>query len=259
MNRRTVETALVSAACLLSPAAHAQSRLPVAHAAEPTSDPALTTDLQTGSKWATSDEVDRPPAGSAAMRLRLVLPGDYGTWAYSPAADGVAIPVVGGEIALSSRWSLLLEGATDPIGHRFSGMASGLRLHLMPLASSLQLDLSGGFSEDLGGASGAWSELHLSDDVGRWHFMGDLRAAALSGGLATQPALSGSTGAAVDLLPARLGIEYAFQRGRETRSAVLPWVGVPAGNGHVTFRAGPVLPLNGASAFPARVSVAGNF
>jgi hypothetical protein len=214
--------------------------------------------VTTGSKWATNDEADRARAGGASLRLRLVLPGDYGTWAGAPSKLGAtSVAVVGGEIALTSRVSLLLEGAAEPINH-LSGMASGLRLHLLPFTSPLQFDLSGGFERDLTGSSGAWSQLDFSDDFGPFHVMGALRDRT-PGGLAAEPALSGSTGAAVDLRPARVGLEYAFARGRSSRSAVLPWVGVPTADGHVTFRAGPVLPLHGASAFPARFSVAGNF
>ncbi len=258
--RKTVEATLISVLLALAPVAQAQSAAPVKKPAEPAGDQPPTTELRTGSAWAATDDVERAPEGGATIRPRLVLPGDFGTWAYTPARfENFAVRVTGGEIALSSRWSLVLEGADDPFDHRFSGMASGLRLHLLPIGSDLQLSLAGGLTRDLNGERGLWSQLAVSEDLARWHFAGALRASALSGALGTEQLLAGSGGVAYDLLPVRLGLEYAFERGRESRSALLPWVEMPTKSRHVMFRAGPVLQLNGANAFPARVSVAGDF
>jgi hypothetical protein len=258
--KRLLEATLISALVTVAPLAHAQSSAAPKKPAEPSGDPGPTTEVRTGSTWAATDEVERAPEGGATLRPRLVLPSDFGTWAYTPAAFGAfTVRVTGGEIALTSHLSLVLEGADDMFDHRFSGMASGLRLHLLPFASSLQLSLAGGITQDLSGERGLWSQLAVSQELGRWHFASALRASSLSSGLATEQSLDGSAGVAFDLQPVRLGLEYALAHDRNSRSAVLPWVAVPTNNQHVTLRAGPVLPLHGANAFPARVSIAGDF
>jgi hypothetical protein len=258
--KSTLEATLISLLLGFAPHAQAQSATPAKAAPEPGGDQHPVTELRTGTTWAATDEVVRAPEGGAAIRPRLILPGDFGTWAFAPPRfANFAVRVTGGEIGLTSRLSLVLEGADDPFDHRFSGMASGFRLHLLPIGSSLQLSVAGGLTKDLSGASGLWSQLAASQDLGRWHWAGALRASALAGAGEGGPTLAGSTGIAFDLLPARLGLEYAFERGRESRSALLPWVEVPTANEHVRFRAGPQLQLHGSNPFPAHVSVAGNF
>jgi hypothetical protein len=258
--KRTVAGTLISLLFAFAPLAQAQSAPPAKAAPEPGGDQHPVTELRTGTTWAATDEIQRAPEGGATIRPRLILPGDFGTWAFAPPRfDDFAVRVTGGEISLTSRLSLVLEGADDPFDRRFSGMASGFRLHLLPLSSRLQLSVAGGFTKDLSGASGLWSQLAASQDLGRWHWAGALRASTLSGAGESGPALAGSTGVAFDLLPARLGLEYAFEQGRESRSALLPWVEVPTKNQHVTFRAGPEIQVHGANPFPARLSAVGSF
>ncbi len=247
--------------CAFAGSARAQSASPAGvKPGEPVADPRVNVDVHAGTTWAATDQVDRPEEGRATMRLRLSLPGDYGTWAYVPSRFGVnAVPVTGGEIALTSQLSLVLEGAADPFDHRFSGAATGLRFNFLPRTSPLQLSLAGGVLQDLAGGRGVWGQFAMSEELGRFHLATALRASSLSGELGREQLLNGSAGVAYDLLPVRLGVEYAFDRGPANRSAVLPWVAVPTKNGRVTFRAGPVVQINGANAFPARASVAGNF
>jgi hypothetical protein len=261
MHKTRFEMALITAALALTHGAYAQRALtkgqPV-QPPEPTSDPQAVTELKAGSAWAT-DEVERAPLGGAVLRLRLVLPGDYGTWAYAPGRFGLSsVAVAGGEIALSSRWSLVLEGADDPFARQFSGMTSGLRLHLLPLESKLQLSMAGGYTEDLGGGEGLWSELNASNDVGPWHFTGAVRASHVWGE-ATQASLSASAGAALDLTSARVELEAAYERQGAARAALLPSVVVPADRDRIMLRVGPVLPLSGSKLLPGRVSLFGNF
>ena len=227
---------------------------------EPPADPRMNVDVHGSTTWTATDQVDRPAEGRATLHLRLSMPGEYGTWAYLPsrfASDSAR--VIGGDIALTSQLSLVLEGAEDPFDHRFSGAATGLRWNFMPFASPLQLSIAAGMIQDLAGARGEWSQFAMSEQLGRLRLATALRASSLSGPVGREQLLSGSAGVSYDLLPVRLGVEYAFDRGLENRSAVLPWVEMPTKGGHVAFRAGPVLQLNGANAFPARASVAGNF
>ncbi|HEX3773570.1 MAG TPA: hypothetical protein VHV51_03845 [Polyangiaceae bacterium] len=250
---------LLASSFALPSLAHAEGAV-AARTAEPSGDSHPAVEVRSTTDWAATEEVDRPAVNHATMHLRLVLPGDFGTWAYAPSSfSRDSVPVTGGEIGIGSNLSLVLEGAADPFDHRFSGMASGLRFHLLPPESTLKLSVAGGFTQDLSGARGLWSQLALAEQFGRWHFAGALRASQVYGALGGEHLLGGSAGAAFDLLPVRLGLEYAFERGRAQRSAILPWIEVPTKNQHVTFRAGPVLQINGANAFPARVSVAGNF
>jgi hypothetical protein len=262
MQKTRFELAVITAALALTHSAYAQSALPKAQLAkppEPTSDPQSVTEVKAGSPWAASDEVERAPLGGAVLRLRLVLPGDYGTWAYAPGKLGLtSAAVAGGEIALSSRWSLQLEGADDPFTRQFSGMIAGLRFHLLPLESKLQLSMAGGYTEDLGGGQGLWSQLNASDEVGPWRFTGALRASHVWG-QATQASLSANAGAALDLTSARVELESAFERQGVARAALLPSVVVPAEGDRIMLRAGPVLPLSGSKLLPGRVSVFGNF
>ncbi len=261
MHKTRFEVALITAALALTQGAYAQGALVKAQPVqppEPTSDPQAVTEVKAGSPWA-ADDVERAPLGGAVLRLRLVLPGDYGTWAYTPARFGLSpAAVAGGEIALSSRWSLVLEGADDPFARQFSGMTSGLRLHLLPLESRLQLSMAGGYTEDLAGGQGLWSELNASDDVGPWRFTGAVRASHVWG-QATQASLSASAGAALDLNSARVELEAAYERQDAARAALLPSVVVPADRDRIMLRVGPVLPLRGSRLRPGRVSLFGNF
>jgi hypothetical protein len=261
MARKMKITAMLVSTLLLSAAhADAQSTAPPKKPAEPSGDQHPVTEVRTGSEWAATEEVARAPEGKATLVPRLILPGDFGTWAYTPERfTNFSVRVTGGEISLTSRLSLVLEGADDPFDHRFSGMASGLRWHLLPIGSRLQLSVAGGITRDLNGASGLWSQLALAEDLGRWHLAGALRTTTLASESGRQEALAGSGGVAFDVMPVRLGLEYALERGLDSRSALLPWVEVPTKNEHVQFRAGPVVQLNGANPFPARFSMVGNF
>jgi len=255
----TLVLCLTSSAVAVTARAQPTTSPAAVNTGEPAGDPRANVDVHATTTWAATDQIDRPAEGRATIHLRLSLPGDYGTWAYVPARFGVnSVPVVGGEIALTSQLSLVLEGAEDRIDH-LSGAAAGLRYNLMPLESPLQLSLAGGVVQDLSGARGVWSQFAMSEELGRFHLATALRASELSSSFAREQLLGGSAGVAYDLLPVRLGLEYAFERDRETRSAVLPWVEMSTPSRRVSFRAGPVFQINGANAFPARASVAGNF
>lgn len=236
--------------------AHAQ----VTHTGEPAGDPRTQVDVRPTTAWSATDQVDRPAEDRATMHLRLTMPGDYGTWAYTPSRFGSdSARVVGGDIALGSQLSLVLEGADDPFDHRFSGGAAGLRYSFLPFASPLQLSLAAGVIQDLAGAQGMWGQFAMSEQLGRLQLAAALRASSLYGAFGRERLVSGSAGVAYDLFPVRLGVEYAMERGLENRAAVLPWLEMSTKSQRVSFRAGPALQLNGANVFPARASVAGNF
>jgi len=248
--------------CALAAPARAQSVTPssTVKPSEPAGDPRVNVDVRPSPTWSATDQIDRPVEGHATMHLRLSLPGDYGTWAYVPSRFGSnGVPVVGGDVALTSQLSLVLEGAGDPFDHRYSGAAIGMRYNFMPLRSPLQLSLGGGVLQDLAGARGTWGQFAISEELGRLHLAAALRGSELFGAMGREQLLAGSAGVAYDLLPVRLGLEYAFERNRETRSALLPWVEMSTPSRRVSFRAGPVFQINGANAFPARASIAGNF
>lgn len=240
--------------CAFALPARAQSSA----AGEP--NPRANVDVHESSTWVATDQVDRPAEGRATMRLRLTMPGDYGTWAYMPSRFATeSARVVGGDIALGSQLSLVLEGADDPFDHRFSGGAVGLRYNFLPLLSPLQLSLAAGLIQDLAGAQGTWGQLAMSDQIGRFQLAAALRASSLYGSFGREQLVNGSAGVAYDLFSVRLGVEYAAQRGPENRSAVLPWVEMSTKSRRVSFRAGPAIQLTGGNVFPARASVAGNF
>lgn len=206
-----------------------------------------------------SDPVERPPAGGASFRLRPTLQGDFGTWAYAPSTPGRSVAsVVGGEVALTSRLSLVLEGAQDGFNPGVSGMFAGARLHLMPTDSHFQMSLAAGGLRDMARSPGAWTEVSASENVGRFRFAGSLRVTRLYGDLEAQQLISGSAGASVDLRWARVGVDYAFERGIVSRAAILPWVAVAAGR-RSTFRITGAVPLSGDNVFPARFSYIGSF
>lgn len=205
---------------------------------------------------ATISAGERAPAdGSSAVRP--VLPGEYGSWLYGSAnADPASL--AGGELAVSQQLSLVLEGAHNSFDPRLSGMRSGLRLHLMPPQSSFQMSLAGGGLTDLGGSSGAWTEVDASQAFARFQIAGSLRMTRFVGDFADQQSLTGRAGASYDFHWARVGVDYAFERGLASRAAILPWMAVPVGQRSV-FRATGAVPVAGDNVFPVRFSYIGNF
>jgi hypothetical protein len=192
-------------------------------------------------------------------------------WAYVPPQFGpTAVAVTGAEAALTSRLSVMAEGAEDTLDHRFSGMAAGLRLQLLPREAPLQLSFASGVYRDLSGApvsgapvsgaSGLWSQINVSHDVGRWHFAGALRARAPSEDW-NQTSLSGSGGVSVDLSRVvRAGLEYVVDnQALGSRSAVVPWIGLSSANGLFMLRIAGVIPAGGNEGFSLRLALVANF
>lgn len=196
--------------------------------------------------WATIDEVMRLPVGAAEVRPRLVMPGEFGTLSYAPPALGGGIPLVtAAETALSSRVSMIFEGARDSFDPRFTGAAAGLRLHLLPKESPLQLSVAGGVAQPLigtpllgpyVGSTALFTQINASYDVGRLRFTGLLRATSSSG--VNVSSIGGAAGVSYDFRPVRVGIEY-FSIGDKAgpRSALSAWVGVPLANERIWLRA----------------------
>ena len=261
MRTNCLGLALAAAVITFGPAALAQSAADKAwvRASEPVGAPPSVTVVQAGSAWAAAEDGEPVPLGGARLRLRLVLPGDFGGWAYLPAhLAALSASVTGGELWLASHWSLLLEGAEDPFARQFAGMIAGVRWRLLPANLQLRLSLAAGYTEDLAGGRGLWSELDAADNSGPWHFASAMRASHVWGP-ATQPAFSANAGAALDLNVARIGLESAVELGNAPRAAVLPYLATPSTSEAVTLRAGPVIPVAGRAALPARVSLFGNF
>jgi hypothetical protein len=205
--------------------------------------------------WVATRDVIRSPPGSAVLRSRVLWPGDFGSWAYAPKGFGsTPIALTAGETALTSRLSLVLEGAQDTVDRRFSGMGSGLRLHLLSLDAPVQLSLASGIARDFNGASGLWNQINVAHVAGRWRFVAALRAGAASG----NGAFGGSGGVSVDLRPVRIGVEYAFDHGTVSRSAILGWIGLPLGKGPFMLRATAVAPLIAGTGYSIVIGLAAN-
>jgi len=241
MNRTVILVVVILPIVALTQPAYAQSGIEKRAVVSGDEGPAL--ELRT-EPWVATREVTRAPPGGAVLRSRVVWPSDFGTWAYVPTEFGpTPVAVTGGEVGLTSRLSMIVEGAQDTVDRRFSGMVSGLRLHLLPKEAPLQLSLAGGVARDLAGASGQWSQINVAHDTGRWRFVGSLRASVSSGNAWSHAALSGSAGVSVDLKPVRVGLEYAFDQGMGSRSALLGWVALPLENGPFMLRATASAPL----------------
>jgi hypothetical protein len=184
--------------------------------------------------------------GAAEVRPRLVMPGEFRTLSYAPPTLGGGLPLVtAAETALSSRVSMILEGARDSFDPRYSGAAAGLRFHLLPKESPLQLSVAGGVAQPLigtpllgayEGSTGLFTQINASYDVGRLRFTGLLRATSSSG--VNVASIGGAAGVSYDFRPVRVGIEY-FSIGDKggRRSALSAWVGVPLANERIWLRA----------------------
>jgi hypothetical protein len=243
MKRTAIGLASGGAAALLALRANAQGveRWSDAPSGRP---PAV--EVRTLLPWAAIDEVMRLPVGAAEVRPRLVMPGELGTLSYAPPVLGGGLPLVtAAETALSSRVSMNFEGARDSFDPRFTGAAAGLRLHLLPKESPLQLSVAGGVARPLfgtplwgayEGSTGLFTQINASYDVGRLRFTGLLRATSSSG--VNLSSIGGAAGVSYDLRPVRVGIEY-FSIGDKAgrRSALSGWVGVPLANERIWLRA----------------------
>jgi hypothetical protein len=197
--------------------------------------------------WTTIEEVMRAPVGAAEVRPRLVMPGELGTLSYAPPALGGSLPLVtAAETALSSRVSMILEGARDSFDPRYSGAAAGLRFHLLPKESPLQLSLAGGVAQpliglplggSLVGSTALFTQINASYDIGRWRFTGLLRATSSSG--ANLGSIGGAAGVSYDFRPVRVGIEYFSVQDKAAgpRSGLTAWIGVPLANERIGLRA----------------------
>ena len=203
-------------------------------------------DVRNGSEWVVTDDGTRAPMGTAILRPRLVLPDTYGTWVKPPVAFATTpVSLYGGELALSSRWSAVFDGAKDSLDQRFSGGLVGLRFHLSSREAPTQVSFSGGAVRDLEGGTGLWSQIHASHEMGRWRLAGVLRAHGLAGD--AQMSLSASGGVSYDLGPARIGVEYVVEESKlmGLRSAFMAWVGMPIGKGPFQLRLTGVVPTVG--------------
>ena len=231
------------AAALLALRANAQG---VERRSDAPSDRPPAVEVRTLLPWATIDEVMRLPVGAAEVRPRLVMPSELGALSYAPPALGGGMPLVTvAETALSSRVSMIFEGARDSFDPRFTGAAAGLRLHLLPKESPLQLSVAGGMAQPLigtpllgayEGSTGLFTQINASYDVGRLRFTGLLRASMSTGG--DLSSIGGAAGVSYDFRPVRVGIEY-FSIGDKagSRSALSAWVGVPLANERIWLRA----------------------
>lgn len=243
MKRVAVALACGCASALLALRAHAQGveRRSDAPAGRP---PAV--EVRTLLPWATIDEALRLPVGAAEVRPRLVMPGEFGALSYAPPVLGGGVPLVtAAETALSSRVSMLVEGARDSFNPQLSGAAAGLRLHLLSKESPLQLSVASGVAQPLigtmvsgayVGAASLFTQINASYDVGRLRFTGLLRATSNNG--VNVASIGGAAGVSYDFRPVRVGIEY-FSIGDKAglRSALSAWVGVPLANEHIWLRA----------------------
>jgi hypothetical protein len=196
------------------------------------------------------------------------MPTDFGSWARAPSALGLtSVPLIGGEWAVSSRLSVVAEGARDAFDPSFSGANAGLRLRLLPFESPLQMSVAGGVTRDFLGMSAAWSQFQLTHDAGPWHWSAALRAgvslSASDAMKSSEPAMAtafmGSGGVARDLGPTRVGIEYAFEGGPAARSFVLPWIALMRLSRSAMVRLGAAIPVTGGGPVMATLSVAGQF
>ena len=243
MKRIAIALACGCAAALFAPRANAQG-VERRSDAPSTRPPAV--EVRTLLPWATIDEVKRLPVGAAEVRPRLVTPGEFGALSYAPPDVGGGLPLVtAAETALSSRVSMMVEGARDSFDPRSTGAAAGFRLHLLPKESPLQLSLASGVAQPLIGTPvlGAYvgstvlfTQINASYDVGRLRFTGLLRATSSSD--VNVSSIGGAAGVTYDLKPVRVGIEYfSFGDKAGLRSALSAWVGVPLANERIWLRA----------------------
>ncbi len=214
--------------------------------------------------WATIDEVVRLPVGAAEVRPRLVMPGELGTLSYAPPALAGGLPLVtAAETALSSRVSMIFEGARDSFDPRFTGAAAGLRLHILPNESPLQLSVASGVAQPLigtpslgtlEGSTVLFTQINASYDVGRLRFTGLLRATSRSG--VDVSSIGGAAGVSYDLRPVRVGLEY-FSIGDKAgpRSALSAWVGVPFANERIWLRASATATMGGSVLYLLGVAI----
>jgi hypothetical protein len=257
MMRMAILFAVGAAVLAFTQPVHAQGADEQGPGSSADSEPAV--EVRNRSEWAATDDSMRPPVGTAILRPRLVLPDTYGTWAQPPVGFATtSVALFAGELALSSRWSAVFDGAKDSLDQRFSGGVVGLRLHLTPREAPIQLSLSGGAMRDLIGGSGFWSRINVSHEVGRWRFAGMLRAYGLAGDAQTW--LSGSGGVSYDLRQVRVGVEYAAEQSKVVaRSAVMAWVAMPIAKGPFQLRLTAVVPTFGNDGASLRLSFVSDF
>jgi hypothetical protein len=226
--------------------------------------------VRTDSSWTATEDVPRVSEGDAVWKSRIVMPSDFGSWARAPSPLGLTpVTMTGGEWAVSSRLSFVAEGARNAFDLSFSGANAGLRLHLLPSESPLQMSASGGVTRIDGvllpssrafvGMTTAWSQLQISHDAGPWHISAALRAAAAVSVPGMAPTFMGSVGVARELGPTRVGVEYAFENGTESRSAVMPWIALVRLSRSAMVRLGAAIPVTGGGSVMATLSVAGQF
>jgi hypothetical protein len=243
MKRIAIALTCGGAAALLALRANAQG---VERPSDAPSSRPPAVEIRTLLPWSTIEAVTRPPVGGAELRPRLVMPGEFGTLSFAPSALGGGIPLVtAAETALSSRVSMIFEGARDSFDPRFTGAAAGLRLHLLPKESPLQLSVAGGIAQPLirlpssdpyVGPTALFTQINASYDVGRLRFTGLLRATSISG--VNLASFGAAAGVSYDLRPVRVGVEYfsAVDKAGQ-RSALTAWVGVPLANERIWLRA----------------------
>ena len=219
--------------------------------------------MRTGSSWAATEDVPRLSEGDIAWKSRVVMPGDFGSWARAPSAFGLTpVPMMGGEWALSSRVSFIAEGARNAFDPTFSGANAGLRLRLLPMESPLQMSVAGGVTRDFLGWSAAWSQFQLTHDAGPWHWSAAFRASASINepetfmGKPGMTSFMGSVGVARDVGPTRVGVEYAFDG---SRSSVMPWIALVRLSRSTMVRLGAAIPVTGGGHVMTTLSVAGQF
>lgn len=251
MKRTAIAIACGVAAVLLALRANAQG---VERSSDAPSSRPPPVEVRTLLPWATIEEVMRAPVGEAEVRPRLVMPGEFGTLSYAPPALGGGLPLVtAAETALSPRVSMIFEGARDSFDPRYSGAAAGLRFHLLPKESPLQLSVAGGMAQPLiwlpsfgpyVGTTALFTQINASYDVGRWRFTGLLRASSSSGTDLTS--IGGAAGVSYDLRPVRIGIEYFSAADKSgSRSALSAWAGLPLANELIWLRVSATATMDG--------------
>jgi hypothetical protein len=149
-------------------------------------------------------------------------------------------------------------------------MESGLRIHLLPVESPLQVALTGGVTRPFTTMDNArrgaddpvrfFGQMNVAYEAGRLHLAGALRTSSPTYDVAAQYILSGSVGAGVDITRrVRVGFDYAFERGMITRSALMPWVGLSDATGRFALRASAAVPIDLNTPFSAMISLVGTF
>jgi hypothetical protein len=194
-----------------------------------------------------------------------------------PFASSVATPgamlEVGGEVGVLPRLSLVATGVTGESGAGAAlgaGGTVGLRVALFPASwEATRLAAGGGYLRELSGASGAWGELSLQQDVGRARFVGTVHGEhVLSPGRDALDVMviAGASYRAAG--PLRLGVEYVGQDLEETfddeaeggpRHFIGPTASARLLGDRLSLVGGPAFGLNRAPSVLGRMAIGYSF